>query len=296
MLRRNVLIFHSGALGDFVLSWPVAMAVGRVLAQSRVIYVAARQKGLLAETVLRVESADAELGWHALYGDGGGLPEGSRKLLAGAAVVIAFGEPGERWVGNVRAVNPEARMVLLRARPAEGAAAHAVDDLLAQLEGDRVLHEAARQMVQVVRSRGLINPWPGEPRRVLVHPGSGGERKCWGRDRFLGVIEALKSRWKDVRVVMGEVEMERWSAAERGAFEQVAPVRVTATYLDLLGEIRGAGVFVGNDSGPGHLAATCGAKVVSIFTATDPAVWAPVGPRVTVLKSPAVDDVVAAVE
>ena len=67
MLRRNVLIFHSGALGDFILTWPLALALGRLFPQSRVFYVTARQKGLLAERVLRVESVDVETGWHHLF-------------------------------------------------------------------------------------------------------------------------------------------------------------------------------------------------------------------------------------
>jgi len=29
MFRRNFLIFHSGALGDFIVTWPIAMAASR---------------------------------------------------------------------------------------------------------------------------------------------------------------------------------------------------------------------------------------------------------------------------
>jgi ADP-heptose:LPS heptosyltransferase len=44
-----------------------------------------------------------------------------------------------------------------------------------------------------------------------------------------------------------------------------------------------AAAFVGNDSGTTHLAAMLGAPTVAIFGPTDPAVWAPTGPRVRVL-------------
>ena len=46
-----------------------------------------------------------------------------------------------------------------------------------------------------------------------------------------------------------------------------------------------AGVYVGNDSGISHLAAAWGAPVVALFGPTDPAQWAPIGPRVTVLRA-----------
>ncbi|HZZ41315.1 MAG TPA: hypothetical protein VFE58_00120, partial [Tepidisphaeraceae bacterium] len=104
-IRRNVLIFHSGALGDFVLSWPMAIAVGRVHAQSRVFYVAASEKGKLAERVLGVESRDVEGGWGHLFGDIEKLPEGVRKILAGARLVVNFvAEEKSQWVENVKEV------------------------------------------------------------------------------------------------------------------------------------------------------------------------------------------------
>src|SRR5580693_10240067 len=84
MLLRNVLIFHSGALGDFVQTWPLGLALGRLYPQSRVIYVTQRQKGLLAERALRLEFADVESGWHHLFGDAARLPEICRNKLTSA--------------------------------------------------------------------------------------------------------------------------------------------------------------------------------------------------------------------
>ena len=45
-----------------------------------------------------------------------------------------------------------------------------------------------------------------------------------------------------------------------------------------------AGVYVGNDSGVTHLAAATGAPTLALFGPTDPAVWAPIGERVRVLR------------
>src|SRR6185295_7543783 len=53
-LRRNILIFHQAALGDFIVTWPLAMALSRIMPQSRVIYVTHSQKGKLAERVLHL--------------------------------------------------------------------------------------------------------------------------------------------------------------------------------------------------------------------------------------------------
>src|SRR6478752_3633268 len=81
VLRRNVLIFHQAALGDFVVSWPLALALGRMYPQSRLAYVTAGEKGKLATRAIRTEAIDVEAGWHHLFGDAAGLPESNRKVL-----------------------------------------------------------------------------------------------------------------------------------------------------------------------------------------------------------------------
>jgi ADP-heptose:LPS heptosyltransferase len=59
-----------------------------------------------------------------------------------------------------------------------------------------------------------------------------------------------------------------------------------------------ARLYIGNDSGPTHIAAAVGTPVVALFGPTDPHLWAPRGPHVRVLwqgREPAsVDDVLAA--
>ncbi len=50
-----------------------------------------------------------------------------------------------------------------------------------------------------------------------------------------------------------------------------------------------ARIYIGNDSGPTHLAAAVGTPVVALFGPTDPAVWAPRGPRVAIAAAAALD-------
>src|SRR5687768_13152769 len=117
-LRRNILIFHQGALGDFVLTWPIALALARIHPQSRLFYVTQSQKGKLAEKALGVESFDAEAGWHPLFGAGGPLPDLPARMLAGAHSVISFlAAPASPWVANVRAVAAEADVLAIDPNP-----------------------------------------------------------------------------------------------------------------------------------------------------------------------------------
>ena len=48
-------------------------------------------------------------------------------------------------------------------------------------------------------------------------------------------------------------------------------------------ELRKADLFVGNDSGPGHLAAAVGTTTLSLFGPTNPNIWGPIGSKAHIL-------------
>jgi ADP-heptose:LPS heptosyltransferase len=54
-----------------------------------------------------------------------------------------------------------------------------------------------------------------------------------------------------------------------------------------------AGAYVGNDSGVTHLAAASGAPTIALFGPTDPRVWAPLGPRVEVIRGATMEGIAA---
>jgi heptosyltransferase III len=276
MLRRNVLIFHSGALGDFILTWPLGLALSRLWPQSRIIYVTQKQKGLLAEKVLRLEWADSENGWHHLFGDIERLPEDCRKKLDGAHAVFAFGAK-ERWVETVEGGTT------VSAKPPVDWKGHASEYLLESLAGAPVVAAAVRNMLSVIAGRGI--PVGGHLNGdVVIHPGSGSREKCWPAENFIGLAEKLGRAGRHVSFLVGEVEQERWGSEILSRFESAAPVMQPATYRDLLDVVAGAQLFIGNDSGPGHLAGIIGVPSLILFGPSDPSVWKPLGPRVAVLR------------
>jgi ADP-heptose:LPS heptosyltransferase len=291
-LKRNVLVFHSGALGDFVLTWPLVLALARLYPQSRVVCVTHAQKGALAENVLRVDWSDADIGgWHALHGDPDLLPDRSRKLLADAHSIFSFvsGEEQE-WAANVRTLNAQAMAVQLRQRPPDDFHGHVVAHLLDQLRPHHAVATAVEQIVRSVSQRGLMPHRRPEKDLVVVHPGSGSREKCWPLDRFVELIGRIRATARRVRAVVGEVELERWPAADLDRLGAVATeLRKPGTYVDLLNSLADASLLVANDSGPGHLGAVIGVPTVSIFGSTDPARWRPLGPRVEVVRGAALE-------
>src|SRR5689334_12724447 len=131
---RNILIFHLGALGDFIVTWPLALTLARLHPQSRVFYVTHGGKGALAEKALRVESLDVEAGWHQLFSESPALPEALAKRLAGSHTVVSFvAEDADRWVKNVKAIAPAAEVVTLSSKPPADYAGHVSEFILDQL-------------------------------------------------------------------------------------------------------------------------------------------------------------------
>ena len=278
-----MLIFHSAALGDFVLTWPFAVALARIYPQSRIVFVTAGEKGRLAERVLRLESADVESGWHHLYADGAVLPETAGKLLAGAHAVYTFAGLTPTWLDNVRRLNPDANVVPVGVPADDPTPGHWTEQLLARLAPHRPECEATRQMLRSVAERGV-----GFNRRggggIVIHPGSGSPDKCWPVERFADLAGRLAAAGRPVRFVVGEVERDRWPADALRHLAAVADVRHPPTLLDLLAELATADAFVGNDSGPAHLAGIIGVPTVSLFGPTDPVRWHPLGPHVHLLR------------
>jgi hypothetical protein len=283
-LRRNILIFHQGALGDFIVTWPLALGLARVFAQSRIFYVTTGQKGALAEKALRVESTDVESGWHQLFSSDPRLPEPAARLLSGAHQVINFVSGLEDlWARNVAKLAPEASLITLSTVPPESFSGHVSAYLLGQLKAFPVIDAAMGQMLRSVATRGLALTRPTGQLAVL-HPGAGSGKKCWPAERFLQLTKLLREGGWRTQVILGEVELERWPAGQVQKFSDIAEVKRPATLVELMSVIASASVFIGNDSGPGHLAGIIGTPTVSIFGPNDSARWKPLGPRVTVLR------------
>jgi ADP-heptose:LPS heptosyltransferase len=289
--RRNVLVLHAGALGDFVLSWPLIVALSRIHPQSRIMVVTHASKGALAEAALHVESSDIERGWHALFAEGGEAPEPVARMISAAHSIYSFiSSAGDATTANLtRIAGPEARVLTLNPRPTEDYARHASEYLLEQLEPSSPARAGVQQILRSIASRG-IGAARSDSGEILVHPGSGGEHKRWPLPRFIKLIERLK-RKRTVRVVLGEVENDRLTPQEIGSLKAVAEIVTPHNYVQLFNELRLASMLIANDSGPGHLAGIIGLPTVSIFAPTNPAIWKPLGPRVKVVRGPSLDKI-----
>jgi heptosyltransferase-3 len=125
------------------------------------------------------------------------------------------------------------------------------------------------ERVEIPRAR-LFAEKAGTPDRpyVVIHPMAAAADKTWPANGFVEAARYLEQAGELEPVFIG------------GPGEDLAAFHGWRTVAGAaLGEIKsliaGASLFLGNDSGPAHMAAAFGIPVVVIFGSSDPVVWAP---------------------
>jgi len=120
---------------------------------------------------------------------------------------------------------------------------------------------------------------------VVLHPGAGARQKCWPVERFGALARELAADGWAPLFVLGPVEAERMDAEACAALAREFALLADVSLPVLAGVLAGARAFVGNDSGPAHLAAAVGAPTLALFGPTRPEHFAPVGPWVRTLRA-----------
>jgi ADP-heptose:LPS heptosyltransferase len=113
---------------------------------------------------------------------------------------------------------------------------------------------------------GLALPPRGEifatprvrPPVVLIHTGARLPLRVWPLEHFAELAARLRQKNVTVTVACDADQLDWWRA--RGE-----PAACPRTVTELLGCLDRAGLFIGNDSGPGHLAAAGGLPTFTLF-------------------------------
>jgi hypothetical protein len=279
-LGGNVWVFHSGALGDHVMIWPLVRAMTRQ--GTRVTVVTASSHARLCEREvggpLRSEGAGIVVGLSvesARYtGMWAGRAAVGAEVVRDVGVVLSFvadeeSESGRRWMESARTMFPGARIACVGA---PGTASR------------RALWNVAR-----VEEQGGVTPQTRTDGGIHLFVGAGGAAKKWPLERWVELAARLRDERIGglTRIVLlgGPVEREQMSAAEREVMDRAGMISWDAEgeFGFLVQRARSSRVFVGADTGPTHLAAQLGVPTIALFGPTDPHVWRPVGPRVEVL-------------
>lgn len=116
-------------------------------------------------------------------------------------------------------------------------------------------------------SSGLCE-YLGVSERLVINPGAGRPEKLWGTDRFAELCRTLMQRgYARPLIVWGPGEEEMAEAiALRGGGEKAPPTSLR----EMTAVLRAAPLLVSGDTGPLHVAAGLGTRVVALFGPTSP--------------------------
>jgi ADP-heptose:LPS heptosyltransferase len=176
--------------------------------------------------------------------------------------------------------------------------AHVVDDLLALVEAVATAARADRALMQPRLPRlrpddlpealgAALRPLADRP-IIAMHAGAGNVTKQWPEPHFAALIDLLTERDGVNVVLVGGPDDEAVSASILELVRSPGRVRSLAgrTKLAALPQLLAAcTMYIGNDSGPKHIAAALGLPTIGIHSGVVDAVeWGPVGERAVALR------------
>jgi len=106
---------------------------------------------------------------------------------------------------------------------------------------------------------------------IVVHTGAGRMTRAWPLERYAELVRRLRTQQRKVEVLCDPHQLEFWLEREERAI-------VPENLDELVCLIGKAAIFIGNDSGPGHVAAISGIPTFTIFGPQLPALLAPIHP------------------
>ena len=119
---------------------------------------------------------------------------------------------------------------------------------------------------------------------AVIHPAALMETKRWEASRFAELARVLQTLGLTTVLTCGPGEESTVNAVAEGL--NVCEVVTGPSITDLARLIRGAQLYVGNDSGPMHLAAAVGTPIVALWGSSDSRRWHPWGVNNVVVQNP----------
>ncbi|MPZ15459.1 MAG: hypothetical protein GEU73_13735 [Chloroflexi bacterium] len=277
MARRRVVVLRPGALGDTIVTLDSLAALRRGFPDAVLELVGNREAGTLLQEARVVdivrsfdgpEVASLFLQPPTVPAVWGKLELAVIWLRAGARVADAFVAAGARRI--------------ICASPEPPLAIHVSDHLVATLAPlDLPAPAPAAPALLLHRNSEEAS---GEPAaRILLHPGSGSDRKNWPAAAFGALARRLFEAGHSVAFLRGPADGASVAAVQTAFGESLPVTRDPLSLRELRAVIAAYDVYVGNDSGVTQLSARLGVPTVAVFGPTDPRQWAPRGPRVAVV-------------
>lgn len=210
------------------------------------------------------------LGWASAFGAQLclNLHGGTRSMWLTAASAApwraGFGHYRGQWIYNVRI--PRAQAIL-----GEERTVHTAEHVAS------AMFFLGVPKGEIPRARLFAAAPPARAPYAVIHPFASGPEKTWPAGRFVETAKRIAADHALEPVFIGAAN-DNWAPFGGFACVRGAPLGELKSLLS------GASLFLGNDSGPAHMAAAFGLPAVVIFGPSDEKVWAPWRTQAQVLK------------
>lgn len=261
--NARVAIVRLRSLGDCVLTTPAIELLKRARPDLQIgVIVEDRFAGVFegnpAISTLLPPSYGAMLRWHPWLALNlhGGTRSQLLTAVSRAQIRAGFGHHQGAWLYNMKI--PRAQKIFGEERPV-----HTAEHLAS------AMFYLGVPMSEIPRARIFAEPGPAAQPYALIHATSAAAYKTWSPDRFLKVAEHIEATRSLEPVFIGSASDDLTPFAH---YRRVAG----ASLAEVKSLLAGASLFVGNDSGPAHMAAALGIPVVVLFGRLEHQVtWAP---------------------
>ncbi|MFH2218280.1 MAG: glycosyltransferase family 9 protein [Pseudomonadota bacterium] len=282
MAEKRLLIIHHGALGDLVVTFPALVRIKKrydrvdILCQSNLGKMT-RALGIVSNWLPLEASSFA-----SLYSDSADSRAKNILQAYHKFVVFSFSSALKTAIQK----NTGKTVHLISPRPDVSEQIHVTEHIFAGLTGCGLIEKTDSDRSGIFSRSRDSSRREGrrfDPKKVLIHPGSGSRRKLWHISNFCKIHEKLSSDGFRPEFLFGPAEqfLVRALTAEGN---QPKTVHVVDELPELLVLLETAGGFIGNDSGVSHLAAFMGLPTIAVFGPSDPARWKPVGQSVEIVR------------
>ena len=110
--------------------------------------------------------------------------------------------------------------------------------------------------------------WPADARPLFVNPAAAKTPRAWSADRFQRLVETYAERRTGQHVLVHE--RAPFQAPAEWTAHRAIGIVAGATLVQLAGVLERCALYVGNDSGPMHLAAALGVPTIGIYGSSSP--------------------------
>ena len=194
-------------------------------------------------------------------------------LLGGVCTLTGTPRDGRGWLLSKK-VNPTSEHQAWRYREILQAGGVTVDD------EPRPWVSLPKRAVE--RAEELLQSRMKDHTRLLaVHAGSSKPQRCWPLERFLQVCREVAGKGWGIVILggTGEQALAGRMEAELGDAVVVNVPKEDLSLAEMAALLSRCHLFLGNDSGPMHLASAVGVKTVAVFGSTSPKQTGPLLPQ-----------------